>query len=121
MRSTGSIASMTTAPRVCWTAGPKALRPVSRRSSAQDGERLLERLWPEAMPARFEDLSLQIMLQIMQAAIVAAKLKIYRPDIVVRPAVDRFRLLDFFEARAILSAAQPAKDDLKRELERHLA
>src|SRR3954453_22786613 len=26
---------MATAPRVCWTAGPKALRPVSRRSSAQ--------------------------------------------------------------------------------------
>jgi NTE family protein len=57
----------------------------------------------------------------MQAAIVAAKLKIYRPEIVVRPAVDRFRVLDFFEARAILSAAEPAKDDLKRELERHLA
>ena len=44
-------------------------------------------------------------LQIMQAAIVAAKLKIYRPEIVVRPAVDRFRVLDFFDARAILAAA----------------
>jgi NTE family protein len=176
-----------------------------------DGERLLERLWPEAMPARFEDLRLPLIvvgtdyygraeavftegplapavaasiaipglmravkiggrllidggavnplpfdhligradvivaadvtggpvphparspsgfeamfgsLQIMQAAIVAAKLKIYRPEIVVRPAVDRFRVLDFFEAPAILSAAEPAKDDLKRELERHLA
>jgi NTE family protein len=59
-------------------------------------------------------------LQIMQAAIVAAKLKIYRPEIVVRPAVDRFRVLDFFEARAILSAAEAVKDELKRELERHL-
>ena len=58
-------------------------------------------------------------LQIMQGAIVAAKLKIYRPEIVVRPAVDRFRVLDFFEARAILSAAEPVKDELKRELERH--
>jgi NTE family protein len=58
-------------------------------------------------------------LQIMQGAIVAAKLKIYRPEIVVRPAVDRFRVLDFFEARAILAAAEPAKDQLKRELERH--
>ena len=35
-------------------------------------------------------------LQIMQAAIVEAKLKLYRPEIVVRPAVDRFRVLDFF-------------------------
>jgi NTE family protein len=59
-------------------------------------------------------------LQIMQGAIVAAKLKIYRPQILVRPAVDRFRVLDFFDARAILSAAAPAKDELKREIERHL-
>src|SRR3954462_15474524 len=34
-------------------------------------------------------------LQIMQGAIVAAKLKLHRPEIVVRPAVDRFRVLDF--------------------------
>lgn len=60
-------------------------------------------------------------LQIMQGAIVAAKLKIYRPEIVVRPAVDRFRVLDFFEARAILAAAEPAKDELKREIERHFS
>jgi NTE family protein len=60
-------------------------------------------------------------LQIMQAAIVAAKLKIYRPEIVVRPAVDRFRILDFFDARAIRAAATPAKDELKRELERHFS
>jgi NTE family protein len=172
-----------------------------------DGERLLDRLWPEAVPERFEDLALPLevvatdyharaeaafttgplgpavaasiaipgvirpvrlgerllvdggavnplpfdrligradvivavdvtggpppmggrspagfgTLQIMQAAIVAAKLKIYRPEIVVRPAVDRFRVLDFFDARAILAAAAPAKDELKRELERHFS
>ena len=60
-------------------------------------------------------------LQLMQGAIVAAKLKIYRPEIVVRPPVERFRMLDFFDARAILAAAEAAKDALKRELERHLA
>ena len=58
-------------------------------------------------------------LQIMQGAIVAAKLKIYRPEILVRPVVDRFRVLDFFNAHAILSATEPFKDELKRELERH--
>jgi NTE family protein len=58
-------------------------------------------------------------LQIMQGAIVAAKLKIYRPEIVVRPAVERFRVLDFFEGRAILAASEPAKEALKREIERH--
>jgi NTE family protein len=60
-------------------------------------------------------------LQLMQGAIVAAKLKIHRPEIVVRPRVERFRMLDFFDARAILGAAEAAKDPLKRELERHLA
>jgi NTE family protein len=59
-------------------------------------------------------------LQIMQGAIVEAKLKLYRPEIVLRPAVDRFRVLDFFQARAILAAAAPAKDVLKREIARHL-
>jgi len=59
-------------------------------------------------------------LQIMQGAIVAAKLKLYRPEIVVRPAVDRFRVLDFFQAHAIFRAAEPTKEGLKREIERHL-
>ena len=59
-------------------------------------------------------------LQIMQGAIVEAKLKLYRPQIVVRPAVDHFRVLDFLQARAILAAAEPAKDALKREIEQHM-
>jgi NTE family protein len=57
-------------------------------------------------------------LQIMQAAIVAAKLKSGRPDIVVRPEVSQYRVLDFLKARAILAAAEPVKDELKREIER---
>ena len=59
-------------------------------------------------------------LQIMQAAIVAAKLKSGRPDIVVRPEVSQYRVLDFLKARAILAAAEPVKDELKRRIERHL-
>jgi len=59
-------------------------------------------------------------IQIMQGAITAAKLKIYRPQIVVTPDVSRFRALDFFEIKAILAASEPAKDELKRELERHI-
>jgi NTE family protein len=74
---------------------------------------------PTRSPSGFE--AMFGSLQIMQAAIVAAKLKIYRPEIVVRPAVDRFRVLDFFEARAILAAAEPVKDELKREIERHFS
>jgi NTE family protein len=74
---------------------------------------------PARAPSGFE--AMLGSLQIMQGAIVAAKLKIYRPQIVVRPAVDRFRMLDFFDARAILSAAELVKDQLKREIERHLS
>ena len=74
---------------------------------------------PTRAPSGFE--AMLGSLQIMQAAIVAAKLKIYRPEIVVRPPVDRFRILDFFDVRSILTAAEPVKDELKREIERHFS
>jgi NTE family protein len=54
--------------------------------------------------------------QIMQGAIVAEKLKARAPDVLVRPAVDAFRGLDFFKTKAILLAAEPAKEQLKRDL-----
>lgn len=70
-------------------------------------------------PGRFE--TMFGTLQIMQAAIVAAKLRVHRPQIVIRPAVDHFRLLEFNKARAILAAAEPIKDELKRRIEERLA
>jgi NTE family protein len=54
---------------------------------------------------------------IMQGAIVAEKLKARAPDVLVRPQVDGFRGLDFFKAKAILHAAEPVKDLLKRQLD----
>lgn len=56
-------------------------------------------------------------LQIMQASIVAAKLQVRRPDILVRPPVEQFRVLDFLKARAILAAADTLKENLKRDLD----
>jgi NTE family protein len=52
-----------------------------------------------------------------------AKLKRDRrpPDIYIEPLLDRFRVLEFFRAQEILAAAAPAKDELKRQLETHLA
>ncbi|KAA2236221.1 patatin-like phospholipase family protein [Salinarimonas soli] len=73
---------------------------------------------PGRMPSNFEITMGTI--QIMQTAINAAKLKIYRPQVVLTPDVSRFRALDFLEARAIFAAAEPAKEAFKRELERHL-
>jgi NTE family protein len=46
--------------------------------------------------------------QIMQGAIT--------PDILVRPAVEQFGVLDFFRVGQILRAAEGAKEELKRKL-----
>ncbi len=54
--------------------------------------------------------------QIMQGAIPAEKLKMRSPDILVRPGVEQFGVLDFLRASQILRAAEPAKDELKRQL-----
>jgi NTE family protein len=43
------------------------------------------------------------------------------PDIYIEPLVDQFRVLEYFRAHEILTAAAPAKDELKRQLEAHLA
>jgi len=43
------------------------------------------------------------------------------PDIYVRPAIDSFSGADYFRFREVLEQAQPAKDQLKRELEKRLA
>ena len=56
-------------------------------------------------------------LQIMASSIVGEKLKAGAPDILIRPNVDAFRVLDFFRATAILKAAEPVKDEVKRRLE----
>jgi NTE family protein len=54
--------------------------------------------------------------QIMQGAITAQKLKLRAPDILVRPMVEQFRVLDFFRAAQILRAAEPDKEAIKKEV-----
>jgi NTE family protein len=54
--------------------------------------------------------------QIMQGAITAQKLKMRSPDILVRPSVEQFGVLDFMRANQILRAAESVKDELKRRL-----
>ena len=54
--------------------------------------------------------------QIMQGAITAQKLKLRAPDVLVRPPVEQFRVLDFFRAAQILRASDPAKEEIKRRL-----
>jgi NTE family protein len=65
-------------------------------------------------PAPFE--ALFSTLAIMSHALVDEKLKSGAPDLLLRPNVDAFNMLDFFRATAILRAAEPIKEEVKRKL-----
>jgi NTE family protein len=54
--------------------------------------------------------------QIMAEAITLEKAARVPPDVLLRPAVSRFLVLDFLKAPAILEAAAPLRDQLKRAL-----
>jgi NTE family protein len=53
---------------------------------------------------------------VMMQAILAEKLKHETPDLLLQPHVGTFRTLDFFQASAILRAAEPIKAELKQKL-----
>lgn len=54
---------------------------------------------------------------VMSSTITAAKLREQAPDIVLTPNVGIFRVLDFFQASAILRVAEPLKAELRTRLE----
>lgn len=56
--------------------------------------------------------------QLMMQANMAMRLKISAPDIFLRPAVSRFRVLDFLKADHVLTASAGIREDLKRALDR---
>jgi NTE family protein len=56
-------------------------------------------------------------VQMMTSTIINEKLQRDRPDLLVRPDVGAFRALDFFQASAILRAAEAAKADFKAKLQ----
>lgn len=58
--------------------------------------------------------------QIMQGAITAKMLRERAPDLLIRPPVNGFKVLDFFRFSRILGAAEADKDAIKRDLERLL-
>jgi NTE family protein len=60
--------------------------------------------------------SLFATISVMSHTIVTEKLKSGAPDLVVRPNVGIFRMLDFFQASAILRAAEGAKAEVKERL-----
>jgi NTE family protein len=57
--------------------------------------------------------------QLLMRAILSEKLRQpHAPQILVRPEINSFRLLDFRKAGTILKAADPVKDEVKRALEK---
>ena len=59
--------------------------------------------------------------QIMQGAITAQKIKRRPPDILIRPRVEQFGLLDFFRAGQILRSAEGCKEELRAAITSQLA
>jgi NTE family protein len=60
--------------------------------------------------------------QLLMRAILAEKLRRPNaPQILVKPAISSFRLLDFMKANAILKAAEPVKNEVKRALDKAIA
>ncbi|CAM5190575.1 NTE family protein OS=Bosea thiooxidans OX=53254 GN=SAMN05660750_01770 PE=4 SV=1 [Bosea thiooxidans] len=59
--------------------------------------------------------------QILTRTLVQRMVERQPPDILIRAGADRIGGLDFFKARAILAAAEPIKDEVKRALERALS
>lgn len=56
--------------------------------------------------------------QLMMQSIIAAKLMQSRPDILIRPAVSKYRVLDFMKIDALMAETVAIKDELKREIEK---
>ncbi len=55
--------------------------------------------------------------QLTMQASISLKLKLNPPHIFLRPAVNRFRVLDFLRAREILDESEHVKDELKRAVD----
>jgi NTE family protein len=73
-----------------------------------------KRLQPSALAALVSS------SQILQRSIVREKLKAAQPDVYIDVDVDQFNVLEFHRFRAVLTAAQPAKELLRRQLQRVL-
>ncbi|WP_376704885.1 patatin-like phospholipase family protein [Mesorhizobium sp. ISC25] len=56
--------------------------------------------------------------QLMMQSIIASKLNQSRPDILIRPAVSKYRVLDFMKVEALMAETVAIKDELKREIEK---
>lgn len=55
--------------------------------------------------------------QLMMQSIIAMKLRAKRPDVLIRPPVSRFRVLDFLKIDQVMAETASIKDELKRAVD----
>ena len=55
--------------------------------------------------------------QLMMQSIIANKLSQCRPDILIRPPVSRFRVLDFMKIESVMAETASVKDEVKHAIE----
>lgn len=68
----------------------------------------------DALPSSFE--AMFGAAQIMQRALANRMIALKAPDLLFRPQIEAFRILDFFRAAQILEAGDALKEELKRTL-----
>ena len=73
---------------------------------------------PDLVPSMME--AIFNTFQIMEKSITRQKLRVVCPDIYIEPHISDVRVLEFHKAEHVFRQAQPAKDQLKRELEERL-
>lgn len=73
---------------------------------------------PSKLPTRLEAAfgSSQLMMQ----ALTKFKLKFHQPDLLIRPAVSQFRVMDFLHAEAILEKTADSRTEVRQKLARLL-
>ncbi|PBB37013.1 patatin-like phospholipase family protein [Mesorhizobium sp. WSM3868] len=59
--------------------------------------------------------------QLMMQSIIANKLRQHPPDILIRPAVSKYRVLDFLKIETLMADTVEIKDELKRAVEKTVA
>lgn len=75
---------------------------------------------PVRVPGRAYPSAIESMFgasQILMESVISEKLKSRRPDVLVQPPVDAFRVLDFLKANAIIRSTASVRDEVKRQVE----
>jgi NTE family protein len=55
--------------------------------------------------------------QLLMQSIIAHKIERYPPDVLLRPPVSKYRVLDFLKIDALMTETASIKDELKRSVE----